>query len=220
MGIQVDAEGGWRDWAQSANRWKGYALIDAVKQYNSAYPDAKLRGFQYDVEPYLLPSYETNKAQVLTEYVEFIDESIKRLSGSEIKFSIVIPHFYDSAQAWTPFITYGGKTAYTFSQLLTILEKKPGSSILIMAYRDTFEGTNGTKQIAEAELKEADAGNFSTKVIVSQETGNVEPSSVTYYGSTKAVLYDALSKIQAGFSSYSSYGGTAVHYMDSFLDLK
>ncbi len=219
LGIQVDAEGGWRDWAKSANRWKGYALIDAVKQYNALYPNAKLRGFQYDVEPYLLPEYETSKATVLAEYVAFIDQSVQRLVGTNVQFSMAIPHFYDDAQAWTPAFAYGGKTTYTFNHLLNILEKKPGSSILLMSYRDFFDGANGTRQISEIEVKEASAG-FSTNIIVSQETGNVDPAYVTYYGSTKAVLFDALAQIGAGFSSYSRYGGTAVHYMDSFIDLR
>ncbi len=220
LGMVVDAEGGARDWAESSKRWKGFALIDAMKEYNQAYPTAKLRGFQYDVEPYLLPTYETNKAGVLTEYVTFIDQSVTRLKGSDLKFSIAIPHFYDDAQAWTPTITYGGKTMHTYNHLLTILEKKPGSMILIMAYRNFFEGANGTREISEVEIKEAAQGNYSTDIIVAQETGNVDPAFVTFYGLTKAALFGDISKINSAFNSYSSYGGTAVHYIDSFLDLK
>lgn len=219
LGLAVDAEGGWRDWAYPANQWKGFALIDMVKAYNAAYPNAKLRGFQYDVEPYLLPEYETNKAQVLTQYVGFIDSSVQRLVGTDIKFSIAIPHFYDDAQAWTPAFAYGGKTTYAFNHLLNILEKKPGSTMLLMSYRDFFDGTNGTRQISETEIKEASAG-FSTNIIVSQETGNVDPAYVTYYGGTKADVMNALSVIKTGFSSYSRFGGTAVHYIDSFLQMK
>ncbi|MEZ0209161.1 MAG: hypothetical protein ACAH17_03250 [Candidatus Paceibacterota bacterium] len=219
LGIAVDAEGGWRDWAKSANRWKGYALIDAAKQYNALYPNAKLRGFQYDVEPYILPEYETNKATVLTDFVTYIDLSAQRLVGSDLAFSISIPHFYDDAQAWTPAITYAGKTMHTFNHLLAVMEKKPGSTILLMSYRDTFEGTNGTRQISETEIKEASAG-YSTNVIVSQETGNVDPDFVTYYGGTKAEVMNAVATIQSAFSSYSRFGGVAVHYMDSFLEMR
>lgn len=219
LGIAVDAEGGWRDWAQSANRWKGFALIDAVKEYNSLYPNAKLRGFQYDVEPYLLPEYETNKGPVLTDFVTFIDQSVARFAGFDVVFSIVIPHFYDDVNAWTPKITYNGVSNFTYNHLLTILEKKQGSKILIMSYRDFFEGTNGTRAISETEIKEASNG-FHTEVIVSQETGNVDPAYVTYFGSTKAALFSALDTINTAFGSYSQYGGTAVHYMDSFFDMQ
>jgi len=215
LGMAVDAEGGWKDWAYATNRWKGFALIDAVKEYNTLYPNQKLRGFQYDVEPYLLDEYETNKAKVLTEYVAFIDQSASRLAGTNIKFSMAIPHFYDAAQAWTPAVTYNGKTLHTFNHLLSILEKTPGSTILLMSYRDTFEGANGTRNIVEAELK--DAIGYSTRIIVSQETGNVDPDFVTFYGSTKAEVFDNLSQINTAFKSYESHGGNAVHYLDSFL---
>jgi uncharacterized repeat protein (TIGR01451 family) len=219
LSIAVDAEGGWKDWAKPANRWKGYALIDAVKEYNALHPEAKLRGFQYDVEPYLLPEYETSKASVLLDFVTFTDLSVQRLVGTDIQFSMAIPHFYDGAQAWTPSFAYNGKTTHAFSHLLNALEKKPGSDILIMSYRDYFEGANGTREISEMEIKEASAG-YSTDVIVSQETGNVDPAFVTFYGSTKAVLFGELTKIDTAFAEYSRYGGTAVHYLDSFLVMR
>lgn len=69
FGMVVDAEGGAKDWAKPNNKWKGFALIDAVNEYNLLYPNAKLRGFQYDVEPYILEEYEDNKEKVLTEFV-------------------------------------------------------------------------------------------------------------------------------------------------------
>lgn len=217
LGLAVDLEGGWRDWAYPANRWKGFALIDMAKEYNAAYPNAKIRAFQYDVEPYILPEYETNKATVLAQYVEFIDQSATRLVGSDVKFSIVIPHFYDDAQAWTPAFSYGGVTTYAYNHLLRILEKKPGSMILLMSYRDFFSGSNGTQEISQVEIKEATDGHYSTQVIVAQETGNVDPTYVTFYGSTKTTVLNMLSTISSFFGGYANYGGTAVHYMDSFL---
>lgn len=220
LGIAVDVEGGWKDWAYLANRWKGFALIDAAKEYNAVYPGAKIRAFQYDVEPYLLDEYETNKAKVLTEFVTYIDQSVARLAGSDIQFSMAIPHFYDKNQAWTPTITYGGITTHTFSHLLRILEKKPGSMILLMSYRDYFEGVGGTKEIALAEIQEASAGGYSTLVLVGQETGNVDPAYVTFYGSTKTVVLNMLGTISSAFSSYSNYGGTATHYIDSYLQMR
>lgn len=220
LGIAVDVEGGWKDWAYPSLRYKGFALIDAAKEYNVLYPNAKIRAFQYDVEPYLLSEYETNKAKVLTEFVEFIDQSTNRLVGSDITFSMAIPHFYDKNQAWTPTITYGGVTTHTFSHLLRILEKKPGSMILLMSYRDYFDGAGGTKEIAQAEIQEASAGGYSTLVLVGQETGNVDPAYVTFYGSTKTVVLNMLKTISSYFETYSNYGGTATHYIDSYLVMK
>jgi hypothetical protein len=216
-GMQVDAEAGWRDWAKSENRYKGFAIIDMAKAYNAAHPEARLRGFQYDVEPYLLPEYETNKGQVLTDFATFIDQSAQRLVGSDLQFGVTIPHFYDDVVGWTPKITYGGTTDYTYNVLLKILEKKPGSTILLMSYRNTFDGTNGTRAVSETEVKEATGTH--TNVIVGQETGNVDPAYVTFYGMTKTDVSVALSTIGSKFSSYANYGGTAVDYLDPYMAL-
>lgn len=218
LGIVVDAEGGANNWSMSENRWKGFALIDAMKEYNNLYPNAKVRGFQYDVEPHTLSDYETNKAIRLKEYVEFVDQSMSRALGSNVALSIVIPHFFDDAQAWTPAITYNGTTAHTFNHLLSIMDKKQGSTILLMSYRNFFNGANGTKEISKVEIEKA-AGH-STKVIVGQETGNVDPAFITFYSYTKTALFDALALSDSTFGASSGYGGTASHYLDSFLAMR
>lgn len=220
QGISVDAEGGWRDWASSANRWKGYTLIDFVKEYNQNYPQAKVRNLQYDVEPYLFPAYENHKASILKEYISFIDESAARMQNVDAGFSIVIPHFYDSVDKWTPPISYGGKTQYTFTHLLSVLKQKSDSSIIIMAYRNFFEGSNGVRDISETEIKEASDGGYPTKIIVAQETGNVDPPYVTFYGYSKSAVLSAFDQIYAGFGGYADFGGISVHYIEPYLALQ
>jgi hypothetical protein len=135
-------------------------------------------------------------------------------------FSVVIPHFYDSRQAWTPSISFGGKNAFAFTHLLDILQSKPGSTLIIMAYRNYFEGDGGTRELSAAELDEAASGGYATHIVVAQETGNVEPSYVTFYGLSKSDLAGALGDIRAAFSANKNFGGVAVHYLEPFLDLK
>lgn len=214
QGIAVDAVAGARDWAKPANRSKGYAVIDFVKTYNKTNP--KIRSFQYDVEPYLLPEYEGNKAPVLTDFVAFIDASALRLAGSDVRFSVVIPHFYDSTQAWTPKITFNGKSDYTFNHISRSLDRNPGSTIIIMAYRDHFEDEDGTRELVTPEIQQAGT----TKVIVAQETGNVEPAYVTFYGQSRRELFSSLGSIQNAFKNNVGFGGVAVHYFDPFIALQ
>ncbi len=219
VGIEVDAVGGAKDWAIPSNRWKGYALIDFVKEYNQTFPKTTLRGLQYDVEPYLLDEYDYNKKKILKEYVEFIDESVRQMESTPAQFSIVIPHFYDSEQKWTPAFEYAGTDAHTFTHLLQILSRKEKTSIIIMAYRNFFEDENGTKEISEVEVKEASNGGSTSKIIIAQETGNVPPGYVTFYDYPKISLFDALSEIKNYFGGYRNFGGMAVHYFDSFVKM-
>lgn len=216
LSLAVDAEGGANNWAFPSNRWKGFALIDMAKEYNALYPNAKLRGFQYDVEPHTLSDYETNKTVRLAEFVTFIDQSVSRMIGSDLELIVVTPHFFDDAQEWTPQVNYNGTSAHTFNHLLAIMEKKRGSKITLMSYRDFFDGANGTREISEVEMRKASEG-YSTKVIVAQETGNVDPAFVTFHGSTKTRVLEEVKTIDAYFSKYANYGGAAVHYIDPYL---
>lgn len=218
--IEVDVVAGDKDWAEPANRWKGYALIDFVKEYNLTHPGSLIRGLQYDVEPYLLSSYEVDKGKELKSFIEFVDESATRMQSVPAQFSIVIPHFYDDVQNWTPDISYKGRDEHAYTHLLRALEKKPKSTIIVMAYRNFFDENNGTKQISEVEINEATKGRYSTKVIVAQETGNVSPGYVTFYDHPKSSLFDSLDEISTYFGRYSNFGGTAVHYFDSFVKME
>src|SRR5690606_32081869 len=114
-----------------------------------------------------LPTYEQNKAPHLLHFVEFVDQSMERLLNSDLRFSVVIPHFYDSKQNWTPLVTYAGRTDYTFNHVLRILDRKAGGSIILMSYRNFAEGKNGSIEISKVEVDEASDG-YRTKVIVAQ----------------------------------------------------
>jgi hypothetical protein len=217
-GIAVDVEGGAKDWAEPDNRWQGYALIDFVKHYNADYPSLKVRGLQYDVESYLEPSYDGNQAAVLKNFIAFIDASAARMKGVDANFTVVIPHFYDAKQAWTPAFAYNGMTAHAFTHLLSVLAQKPGSEIIIMAYRNSLGGSDGTLTLSGPEMTEA--ATSSTKVVIAQETGNVSPDYVTFYGTSKSDLFSALTGIADAYGSYADFGGVAVHYLDPFLALK
>ena len=217
-GIAVDAEAGWRDWAKPTLRSKAYAILAFVNNYNSTHT-AKFRNVQYDIEPYILPEYETNKGAVLTDFVTLTYELVKRNTGNA-GITMVIPHFYGTADGWTPNVTYAGKTASTFTHLLTALDTKPGNSISIMAYRNYVEGKGGTLDIAGDEIREASTGIHSTKVIVAQETGNVDPGYVTFFGMSKAELQKQIGAIKNSYANSSGFGGIAVHYLDPYLELK
>lgn len=219
-GIAVDAEAGWRDWAEADQKFKPLTIVDYVVEYNKTHTTYPLRGLQYDIEPYLLSSYEKNKEFFLTNFVSLVDETATRLGTSNLRFSVVIPHFYDDQQAWTPPVTHKGITQHTFSHIIDILDRRPGSTIILMSYRNFAEGDNGTIQISEVEIKEASNTAHRTKVIVGQETGNVDPEYVTFYGLSKDYYLEQLSIVQNKFKGQSGFGGVAVHYIQPFLELQ
>lgn len=216
--INVDVAAGSKEWAQPENRWKAYTFIDFVIEYNNEYPNAKIRRLQYDVEPYLLSSYEDNKKSVLSDFIEFIDVVSTRISGyKNFGLSVVLPHFYDSKQKWTPLITYKGVTSSTFDHIVSSLNQVNNSSILLMSYRNFFDGDNGVDDISRTEI-ETQTNN--TKIIIAQEVGNIYPRYTTFYNTSRKKLFTQLNKIQSTYKNTKSYGGIAINYFSKFIELK
>jgi hypothetical protein len=218
-GIAVDAVAGDKDWAKPTVRWKPNALLEFTKTYNAAHAN-KLRSFQFDVEPYLLPEYELNKGSVLLDFVSFVDEMTTNTATSSLALSFVIPHFYDKDQQWTPAITYKGNTNYTFTHMLNILSQSPGSKIVVMAYRNFAVGTNGTIELARSEINEASAMSAGdTKIYVAQEAGDETPSYVTYFRTSLNYMNAEIAKVNSTFTDSLRFGGIAIHHIIPFLAL-
>lgn len=217
-GIRVDAEAGWRDWAKPEFRYKAYSILEFVNSYNATHPNSKFRNVQYDVEPYILPEYETNKATVLYQFVEMVNQLVIK-NTSDLGIVMVIPHFYDSAQNWTPQIIFNGTQASTFTHILRILNQKQNNSITIMAYRDHASGQDGTISLSQPEITEASLAQYRVTINIAQETGNVDPNYVTFYGKTKSQLMNELEAIKSSFSTSRAFGGLSIHYLEPFLVL-
>ena len=219
MGIEVDAEAGWKNWAEEDNAYKPIAILEFVKEFNSI-NTYKFRGFQYDVEPYLLENYEAEKESVLKNFVSLIDQTEHFLEDSGLRFSVVVPSFYDKKDGMTPRFSYNGSLDYIFGHLMSILERREGNSIIIMSYRNFAEGEDGAIAISKNEMRTARNRVYNSRVIIAQETSDVPPPYITFHKKTKAHLLEQLNKIDNAFNSYESFGGTAIHYINSYLDLE
>lgn len=216
-GIVVDAEAGWKNWAEAGHSYKAFAVLEYVKEYNKTHEN-KFRGFQYDVEPYLLDSYEKNKKKVLINFLDLVGETVTRLDGSDLEFTVVIPEFYDGTNKETPSFSYLSKKGFAIDHLLSILDRRPLSSIIIMSYRNFSLGEDGTIHVSQDEISKAN--NHVTKIIVAQEVGDVPPPYITFHNTSRRHFDKQLSIIQKELSPEKSYGGIAVHYINAFLDLK
>ncbi len=221
--IKVDAEAGWRNWAELGNTYKAFAIIQYVKEFNATHTHT-LRGFQYDVEPYLLSWYQKDNISVLRNFLSLIDQSIMLLGPkkylNDLEFSVVIPDFYDKNQSPFPPFEYMGETDYPYNHLLNSLEKRPNSSVIVMSYRNFAHGADGSIDISNTEVETATNGLYSTRVILAQETGDVQPPYITFNNTNKKYYSDEVAKLTKAFEPYANFGGIAVHYVNAFLSLK
>ena len=74
--------------------------IELLKSLKKDYPNIK--GFQVDIEPYLLPQYNENKSVIWRKYLTIISKLKQACQRVDLKFSVVIPY-------WLNHITLNGK---------------------------------------------------------------------------------------------------------------
>jgi hypothetical protein len=216
-GIAVDAEAGWKNWAEAGHTYKAFAILDYVKSYNRNH-EYKFRGFQYDVEPYLLDEYHADKKEVLINFLDLVAESIARLNGTNLEFTVVIPEFFDGTNQETPNFFYHRKNGFTVDHLLSLLDRRSYSKIIIMSYRNFTHGDDGTIDVSKDEILKAN--EHETKVIIAQEVGNVPPPYITFHNTSRRHFDRQLGFIKEGLSDEKSYGGIAIHYVNALLELK
>ncbi len=216
-GITVDAEAGWRNWAEDGNTYKALATINYANKYNKEHQN-KFRSFQYDVEPYLLDNYKKDKEKVLKNYLNLIDQSVSFLNNSDLSLSVVIPEFYDGKYEETPEFVYKGKLGFTTEHLLSILDRRAGSKIIIMSYRNWSKGEDGSIDISRNEI--SSANKHKTKIVIAQETGEVEPSYITFHNTSKRYYRNQTKELASAFTGDKSFGGLATHYINAFIELK
>lgn len=216
-GMTVDAEAGWKNWGVKGNTYKAVATLSYVMNFNKNH-EYKFRGFQYDVEPYLLDEYKKNKTKVLKEFLDLIKGSVYVLKDSPLEFSVVIPEFYDGSNEETPKFSYSGKKAYTIEHLLRILENKPQSKIIVMSYRNWSDGDNGSIDISKDEILKAN--QYTSKIVLAQETGDVLPPYITFHNTRFSYYKKQLNLLIKEFDKEKSFGGVATHYANALISLK
>lgn len=217
--IEVDALAGWKNWAEEGNLYKPYAVVNFVKDFNEE-SNYKFRGFQYDVEPYLLERFETEQSDVLRNFTELIHKTENFFKDTDIRFAVVIPDFYDKKDEVTEKFYYNGLSEYIIPHLISILDKRKGNSVIVMSYRNFADGEDGSIEVSKNEMKTFKRKAKNTKLIIAQETGDFPPPYITFHSKSRSHLYTEIEKIEAEFAKNRNYGGIAIHYINSYLDME
>ena len=216
-GITIDAEAGWRNWAEDGHTYKAFATLNYAIKFNK-FHTSKFRGFQYDVEPYLLDKYSEDKKTTLTNFLNLINQSVSALNNSDLELSVVIPEFYDGTNNDTPKFVYKGTNGFATDHLLTVLDRRENSKIIVMSYRNFSQGADGSIDISKNEIQSANSHR--TKVILAQESGDVEPPYITFYKTSKRYYKRETGKLVSAFKDSKGFDGLAVHYINAFMELR
>lgn len=194
-GIRVDALGGDPGWVDDPSWVVTYWLKPARST-------GLFTGVHIDVEPYSTPAWTTSQATVVAQYLTLLDK-LKASAGSS-PIEADIPFWFNQVPART---SSGGASTLDRETM------RRTSGVTVMAYRNTAAGTDGTLDIAAAELSAGTA--LGKPVRIGQETTYLGDTAAdvkqTFYGWTRTAMEGQLTQVEAGASSYAAYVGIAIH---------
>lgn len=222
--LQVEALDGDPNFALKEHHAEALGILNKSLDYNkAAAPDARLDGFQWDTEPYVLPAFNAGPEAQRALFEQYLD-SMKEMRDAvaktpNLRLSVCIPWFFDGQERA---LQWNGVTKTPAFHLIDLLKTLPSGEVVLMAYRDKATGSNGTIEISRGEIEYAEKNAPNVKVWIGQETLDVtgDPPSITFYQEGENALENALGKIGAAYAKTPSFGGVAIHHWDSYRDLK
>lgn len=99
-------------------------VIETLRHLRKRFPDT-VRGFQIDVEPYLLPDFPRHRTDYLERYLTLIRLLSRKAHAAHLRFSLVIPFWFDNL--------------YVQGKPLAFHAVDVADEVVIMSYRTTAE---------------------------------------------------------------------------------
>ena len=208
--IAVQALDGSPDWVSTDGTTIQKKFFSWLTSYQkTATTTEKFKGVHLDVEPYSNSEYSTNPNKIIANYQNFILNSKNNCKKLNLDLGIDIPFWFNE-------VNY--KTRYGSGNLAEWIFKNI-KIVSIMAYRDTATGDNGINKIAEAEMNLCK--KYNVKATIAVETGNVPDTPfITFFEEGQSYMYNQLNSVYLNYKSNSSFNGFAIHYLDSWLNMK
>lgn len=185
------------------------AMLRRVLNYNdTSKKDERFTGVHFDIEPHMLDAWSTDRLGLSALFLERLDEWMKIADGSGLEMSAAIPFWLDGYE-----VEWRGTLRPMSEHVQSVLD-----TVVLMDYRDKAEGRDGIIRHARTEIDWAAANGKG--VIVGVETGDTEPSKVTFLQEGNASLVRELTKTAAAFAGNRAFGGFAIHHLETWMMLR
>ncbi|MBU5445080.1 hypothetical protein [Paenibacillus sp. MSJ-34] len=199
-GVEVYALGGEPEWALSKYKGRISAFVDWVREYNeSAQPAERFAGIHVNVQPYLLPEWETSRDDLLRQWTGNADYTATEAKAALLKTSADLPAWYD-----------GMKLPDAKDETVVSWMLKQFDTVTIMAYRNTAEGDNGIVSLVTDELAEADRLEKPVLIAVNINKSD-EGKHVSFYNKGAKSMERELERLPGLLGQHASFAGIAVH---------
>jgi hypothetical protein len=222
-GLTVQALSGSAIGGNSSHRYIYDLLIDFIVSFNRQSPQAKFVGLQLNIEPYNQPGYAENRREILTDYFDTVHAVLEKIKtvGLTENFAVgfTVPFWFDGSNPSETPINWQGDEDYPVKILLNELNKYPNTYLAILAYRNSSNGNDGSIKLVATELEYAKAHNLQVQILVGQETSQVEPAKITFWGHSAGEVRYAAATIADELRIYPNFSGIAIHHLSSYLQL-
>jgi hypothetical protein len=181
LGLAVHAVAGGPDWTAESHRYLGPKVLKLVADYNAdADPDERLQGVQFDIEPYVDPSFWDDVEASLRAYLLTVEgtvdayQEVRAWPGNEgLGLGFAIPFWFDRVPE-APEVEFGrtGDTATTRAaafHLIDLLRELPEAYVLVMAYRNFASGPDGSIEHVRREFDYAGGSGAACGIVIGQE---------------------------------------------------
>jgi hypothetical protein len=231
LGFAVHAVAGGPSWTAESHRYLGPMTLQLIADYNrNAYPQERLQGVQFDIEPYVEDSFWENVEVSLSDYLATLQGIIKRYNELEsqddsdgLALGFAIPFWFDGTPE-VPEVQFGGgaKKAAAF-HLIDMLRRLPQAYVLVMAYRNVASGIDGSIALAKAEFDYAYAsGNpevaCACGIVVGQEFTDVtpEPEKLSFWTTGRVAFRQAVAALTEAYGGLPQFRGVSVDDIDAY----
>jgi hypothetical protein len=224
LGLAVQAVGGSPKWTSASRRYLAAKLVRAVAEYNTkTSASGRLKGVQFDIEPYADPAFSKDTRTALVEYLKTLQSIVQeyrlqrtRPGNNGLQLGFAVPFWFDGAGQAPGSVSFNGRTKPTVFHLIDMLKELPDAYVVIMSYRNFTSGPDGSIAHAQSEFLYANSVRAKSGLVVGQEFGKVEPAKVTFYGLGPTAFKKASEEIAGAFGRFPQFRGIAVNDMESY----
>ncbi len=207
---------------------KVYALFDAVEMdingtpgasflnvllYNHGRPlEQRFDGANLDIEPWLLPDWNTNQPQRVKEYLELsaFYMRAKQLLDPSLLVGPAMPFWFDTIRG----VPWNGQIKPLNEHVQDLYDY-----VTIQDYRDFALGPDGMLFHVVDELDYAE--QIGKKVTIAAETGQAlfEPEKITFFEEGEAALDSELALLSRALRGNPIFAGFAIHHLGTLRNL-
>jgi hypothetical protein len=217
------------NWTAEDHRYLGPLVLQLIADYNSdADPDERLRGVQFDIEPYVEDRFWDNVKRSLQDYLltlmDIVDayEQVRTRYGNEgLALGFAIPFWFDGTPE-APAVQFGENPepkAATF-HLIDMLRDLPDAYILVMAYRNKASGDDGSIALVEREFDYASRiAHSASEIVVGQEFTEVTPTKLSFWWNGPAAFRQAVAELTDAYGKLPRFRGVAVDDADAYQEV-